>query len=179
MKLHSTLCATVLLVFGSAAASLAADSKRTAEFLLSSPLNHEGKEVTVDVALVKPVNWKSPFPELTFFQAMTMDRSDYKPGGVILVAVATEKSAAFAKKYGTDFEGRRDTDSLKGLFMVSGRRKIWVIDTTGQLEKLQTERKVSLPDEAAGPHMGGEFPGGPKGPGHPGHPGGPRRPQQP
>jgi hypothetical protein len=108
MKTPFLLSAVALTLFGSLAISEAADSKRTAEYLLSSPLTHEGKAVTVDVAAVKPVQWKSPLPELTFFHALTMDRIDRKPGGGILVAVPTAEAASFAKKYGTDFEGRHE-----------------------------------------------------------------------
>ncbi len=158
MKTPFFLSAVALALFGSLAASQAADSKRTAEYLLSSPLSHEGKTVTLDVAMVRPARWKSPFVEVTFFHAMTMDRMDRKPGGEILVAVPTAGAASFAKKYGTDFEGRFESDSLKGLFMASGPRRIWVIDTTGQLEKLMADRKAALPDEAGGRvGMGGEF----------------------
>lgn len=158
MKTPLLLSTVALALFGSLTASPAGDSKRTAEYLLSSPLSYEGKTVTLDVAMVQPVRWKSPFAEVTFFHAMTMDRVDRKPGGGILVAVPTADAASFAKKYGTDFEGRFDSDQLKGLFMASGPRKIWVIDTTGHLEKLMAERKVMLPDEAGGRvAMGGEF----------------------
>jgi hypothetical protein len=147
-----------LALFGSLAVGEAADSKRTAEYLLSSPLVHEGKTVTVDVAAVKPVHWKSPFPELAFFHAMTIDRVDHKPGGTILVAIPSAEAARFAKKYGTDFEGRYESDQLKGLFMASGPRKFWVVDVSGQLANLQADRKLSLPDEAGRPvAMGGQF----------------------
>lgn len=167
MKTPFLLSAVALTVFGSLALSQAADSKRTAEYLLSSPLSYEGKTVTLDVAAVQPVRWKSPFPELAFFQAMTLDRMDHKPGGVILVAVPAADSASFAKKYGTDFEGRFESDQLKGLFMASGPRKVWVIDMSGQLAKLLAERKELLPDEAGRPlAIGGKF-----GPGR-----GPRQP---
>ncbi len=158
MKAPIFLSTVALALFGSLAASPAADSKRTAEYLLSSPLSFEGKSVTLDVAMVKPARWKSPIAEVTFFHAMTMDRVDRKPGGDILVAVPTAEAASFAKKYGTDFEGRFDSDSLKGMLMAAGPRKVWMIDTTGQLQKLMAEHKVMLPDEAGG-HMamGGEF----------------------
>jgi len=167
MKTPFLLSIFVFTVAGTMAFSHAADSKRTAEYLLSSPLSYEGKTVTLDVAAVQPVRWKSPFPELAFFQAMTLDRMDHKPGGVILVAVPAADSASFAKKYGTDFEGRYESDQLKGLFMASGSRKVWVIDASGQLAKLQEEHKAMLPDEAGRPlAMGGKF-----GPGR-----GPRQP---
>ena len=167
MKTPFLLSTIALAVFGSLAVSQAADSKRTAEYLLSSPQTYENKAVTVDVAAVKPANWKSPFPELAFFHAMTLDRMDHKPGGAILVAVPAADSASFAKKYGTDFEGRFESDPLKGQFLAAGPRKIWVIDMSGKLAGLLAERKAMWPDEAGAPvAMGGRF-----GPGR-----GPRQP---
>jgi hypothetical protein len=158
MKTPSFLRCLAVVLLGTSGLSHA-DSKRTAEYLLSSPTQHEGQSVTVDVAVVQPVRFKSPFPELAFFHAMTIDRSDRKPGGVIMVAVPAEDGPKFAKKYGTDFEGRNDSDQLKGTLVASGPRRIYVIDTSGQLQKLQEERKQALPDDAL---MNG--PVGPKGP---------------
>lgn len=171
-----------LAVLGSTVIS-PAESKRTADYLLTTPLNFEGKDVTVDVAFVKPVHWVSPIPGISFFHAITIDRSDYQPGGVILVAIAADGSAAFAKKYGT--EPRRDADSLKGIFQAAGGRppgpppageaatdkpagpkhgtKIWIIDTTGQLQKLAEQHRLELPDENVDAAV--LPPGGPGGPG--------------
>jgi hypothetical protein len=136
------------IVLGFPICGRTAESKRTAEYLLSSPAAFEGREVTLDVAAVKPVQWKSPLPELAFFHALTIDRYDHKPGGSLLVAVPAAQSAAFAKKYGTDFDGRLDSDSLKGLFLASGPRKTWVLDTSGQLTQLLAERRAALPEDA-------------------------------
>jgi hypothetical protein len=102
-----------------------------------------------------------------------MDRSDKRPGGGILVVIPSEDSAKFAKKYGTDFDGRSDMTTLRGLFMVAGggrehgRPGIWVVDTTGKFKTLLEERRVSLPDDAAEPGGGFGGPGGPGGPGRP------------
>jgi len=166
MKTPIFLSLASLLAF--ATFTQAADSKRTADYLLTTPDAFVGKEVTVDIALVKPVHWTSPFPEITFFQAMTMDRQDRKPGGAILVAVNTSEAAKFAKKYGTNFEGRADVDQMKGVFENAGgpqRPKIWLIDTTGKLARLIAERKSQLPEGAGegfagGPGMRMPRPGG-------------------
>lgn len=147
MKTLACLCTLAAVL---AVPSLHADSKRTAEYLLSSPSEFEGKQVTLDVAMVQPVKWKSPLPEVAFFHAMTLDRVDHKPGGAILVAVPSAESAAFARKYGTDFEGRADSDPLKGAFIASGPRRVWVIDMTGRLPQLLAERKATLPDQIGG-----------------------------
>jgi len=162
-----------------------AESKRTANYLLTTPFAHEGKDVTLDVASVKPVRWVCPIPGITFFHAMTVERPEYRPGGAILVAVSSGNASSFAKKYGTSFE-RRDSDSLKGTFLaVGGKRpgsgpdtaanpapgprpgkKIWVIDTTGQLPKLIAEHKLEIPEEAANEGGGmGPGPGSRRGPG--------------
>lgn len=147
MKLQFLLL-IVLVICGTLTLSQAADSKRTAEYLLSSPESYEGKTVTVDVASVQPVHWKSPISELVFFHAMTRDRRDNKPGGTILVAVSAKEAAAFAKKYGTDFEGRNESDTLKGQFLSTGPRQVWVIDTSNQLASLLAKNRLMLPNEA-------------------------------
>ena len=163
-----------------------AESKRTANYLLTTPFAHEGKDVTLDVASVKPVRWVCPIPGITFFHAMTVERPEYRPGGAILVAVASGDASSFAKKYGTSFE-RRDSDSLKGTFLaVGGKRpgpgpetaanptsgpgpgkKIWVIDTTGQLQKLMEQNKLEIPEDAVneGGGLTGPGGGGRRGPG--------------
>ncbi len=163
---HIPRLSIAIVLLSTAIAS--AESKRTAEFLLSDPKAHQDQSVTVDVAMVKPVRWVSPLPEIAFFQALTIDRSDKKPGGGILVAVPSGDSAKFAKKYGTDFEGRNSSTILKGVFLAAGgqghhgHRGVWIIDTTGRLESLLKDRKVTLPDESGQGQGGQERPRGPK-----------------
>jgi len=160
------------LVLLAAAAPLlqASDSKRTAEYILTTPSDFEGKEVTLDVAFVKPVQWKSPVPELAFFRALTIDRQDKKPGGHILVIIPAADAAKFAKKYGTDFEGRNESNTLRGTFLAAPggkerHRRVWMIDTTGKAAELIKANKLEVNDE--GEMMGeGGGPGGPGGPGH-------------
>ena len=147
------------LVFLSALTPLlhAAESKHTVEYILATPSEFEGKEVTLDVSFVKPVQWKSPIPELAFFHAVTIDRRDKKPGGRILVAILAADAAKFSKKYGMDFEGRNASNDLKGVLLASPvragmRGRIWMIDTTGQAEALIKANKLRLPDlDAMGP----------------------------
>lgn len=156
------LAATVVLGFSSTSH---AESKRTAEYLLISPSDHQDKDVTVDVALVRPVQWVSPAPEFAFFRAMTIDRSDRKAGGEILVAVPASGAAAFARKYGTDFEGRYESDSLKGTFLSIGRAenreggRLWIIDTTGNLAKAIADKKLTLPTDGKVAEAGAGFRG--------------------
>jgi len=172
MNLKTTLTAAVALV---ALVSIShAESKRTAEYILSDPTAYQNKEVTLDVSFVKPVHWVSPFAGIAFFHAMTIDRTDKKPGGGILVAIPAVDSAKFAKKYGTDFDGRYDKDTLRGELIAGGgqrHRKMWLIDTTGKLSELMAKSKKDLPEDALDSDMGGGPKGG-KGPG--GRRGGPR-----
>ena len=139
-----------------------AQSKRTAEFLRLDPKSHVDKEVTVDVSMVKPVHWKSPIAEISFFQALTIDRTEDKSGGSILVAVPAVDAEKFAKKYGTNFDGRNDKDKLTGTFiLVSGQGPsgFWMIDTTGKLAQLIKDKKLVLPDAAKQLGDGGPGPG--------------------
>lgn len=147
----------------------AADSKRTAEYVLANFADYEGKEVTLDVAFVKPVHWKSPNPEFAFFRAFTMDRLDDKPGGGILVAIPAEDASKFSKKYGMDFEGRKESDTLRGVFLAAPARagkhpRVWIVDTTGKIPGLVKGQQFELPADAedGGPGEGGG--GGPRPP---------------
>lgn len=152
----------MLLLAVSAPLSLAGDSKRTAEYLIVNSAEYEGKEVQLDISFVKPVQWKSPIPELAFFHAITIDRRDHKRGGSILVAVKAVDSGAFAKKYGMDFDGRSDSDSLKGIFLAApgrghadkARARIWFVDTTGTAAELIKAKKLELME--GGPEDGKE-----------------------
>lgn len=164
---------TMLLLAFSAPISSAADSKHTAEYIIANSVEFENKEVTLDVSFVKPVRWKSPIPELVFFHVITVDRRDDKMGGGILVAVKAEDSAAFSKKYGMDFEDRRDRDSLKGTFLAAPGRdsnqrvrgRVWFVDTTGTAAELIQAKKLELvDDERNGDKEPGERRGKPKGP---------------
>jgi len=142
---------SLLLFVSSAPFGRAADSKRTSEYIIANSADYEGKEVSVDVAFVKPVQWKSPIADLAFFHALTIDRRDHKPGGHILVAVPAADSGSFAKKYGLDFDGRSDSDTLRGKFLASpgerGRASIWLIDTTGKAADLIKSKKLELKEE--------------------------------
>lgn len=146
----------------------AADSKRTAEYILATPGDFEGKEVTLDVAFVKPVRWKSPVPELAFFRVMTIDRRDDKPGGHILVAIPASEAGKFAKKYGMDFDGRGDSDTLRGTLLAGPGKgpdkmkhaRIWFIDTTGTAVELIKSDKLELIDDGPMDGSGGGAPGG-------------------
>lgn len=150
--MKTTQLLAMLLLAVSAPLSLAGDSKHTAEYIIANSAEYEGKEVQLDISFVKPVQWKSPIPDLAFFHAITVDRRDKKMGGSILVAVRAADSGAFAKKYGMDFDGRGDNDSLKGLFLTAPRResaekargRIWFVDTTGTAAELIKAKKLEL-----------------------------------
>ena len=147
--------------------ALAADD-RTASGILSDPYTYENKPVTLDVAVVRPVHFQSPLPQLAFFRAMTMDRSSRKPSGEIMVVVAADQSEKFAKKYGTEFT-RFQSTPLKGTLLASpgreeGRGKVWLIDTTGQAAELIQQKKLAISDDGnggpGGPHKRGPGPRG-------------------
>lgn len=153
---------TVVACFGLLSPSAQAESKRTAEYYLTTPATFEGKEVTLDVAMVKPVQWKSPLPEIAFFHAATIDRVDRKPGGEIMVAIPSANAEAFARKYGTEFKGRNDMTPLKGILTAVGggqegrHPKMWIIDATdGLLQKAIAEKRLNFPEEAGRPGQGG------------------------
>ncbi len=167
-------CLPLVLLAAVAPLLHAGDSKRTAEYILTTPTDFEGKEVTLDVAFVKPVHWKSRNPELAFFHVMTLDRRDRKPGGEILVAISSADSSKFAKKYGMDFEGRTESNPFSGVLVAAPggkmQGKIWLVDSTGKIADLVKQNKLVIEDEG---------PGGPGGPGPRGPGPGPHGPRKP
>ncbi len=151
----------VVVVLGLSSPLLhAAGSERTAEALLTTPAEFEGKQVTLDVGFVRPVRWKSPAEEFAFFHAVTMDRNDHKPAGEILVAIPAAEAAEFTKKYGTDYEGRYDKDVLTGMFIASpgrsAREQFWLVDTTGKLAEIIAQKKITLQDDLRSGSGGGD-----------------------
>lgn len=156
MKIQTLVSAVALTLFGVMGVSSAAESKRTVNYILSKPESFEGKEVTLDVAAVKPVKWKSPIPELMFFHALTLDRIDDKPGGTILVAVNKADSEAFIKKYGLNVDGRNDRDTMKGVLITVRKNNLWIVDHSGKLADILKEKEIDLPKEVAGDFGGPE-----------------------
>lgn len=158
-----------LILAAACATSAFAQSKRTAEYILSNPAAYEGKAVTLDVSMVKPVHWKSPLPEFQFFHALTLDRQARQPGGAILVAIPASESSSFAKKYGMNFEGRHNSTTLRGTLVAAARPgprhlRIFLVDTTGNLLTSIEKAKAELPEEAFADSGEAMFPGM----GHPG-----------
>lgn len=151
-RMKATHILTMVLLAASVPLSLAGDSKHTAEYIIANSSEFEGKEVKLDVSFVKPVQWESPMPELAFFHVITIDNRDEKAGGSILVAVKAAESGSFAKKYGMDFDGRRDSDPLRGVLMAAPgrgpaqqvRAGIWFIDTTGTAAELIKNKRLEL-----------------------------------
>jgi len=151
-----------ILLAASPALLHASDSKRTADYILTTPSEFEGKEVTLDVALVKPLNRKSQVEEIAFFHAATIDRQNHKGGGDILVVVLASEASDFAKKYGTNFEGRNQMTTLRGTLVASPRGphgQVWMVDTTGKAAALIKENKLDVDGGDGGPHGPGPGPG--------------------
>lgn len=138
----------------------AGDSKRTADYILATPADFEGKAVTLDVSFVKPVHWKSPLPDFAFFHAATLDLRDYRPGGNILVAIAAGDAGKFSQKYGLEFKGRNVSRILTGTLIAApgrgpgGGGVAWLIDTTGKVSELIKEKKFQILQDD-GPQNGG------------------------
>jgi len=153
-----------------ACAAHAAESKKTADYYLTTPADFAGKSISLDVVFVKPVHFQSPIPDISFFHVVTIDKRERRPGGEILAAVATDQASAFASRYGTNFSDTQ-SKSLQGTLLSSPtrgpeHRGIWFVDTTGKLAELISSKKIEFDPEAAaqggqgGPGGGGPGPGG-------------------
>jgi len=148
-----SLLAVVTLTASLSTLAVASDA-RTASGILSTPYTYENQPVTLDVAMVRPAHTQSPIPQLAFFHVMTIDRTDRKPAGEILVSVPAEQAEKFAKKYGTDFT-RFESNALKGTLLASpgregGQGKIWFVDMSGQAAELIQQKKLTLADDEGG-----------------------------
>ena len=128
----------------------AADSKHTAKYILNNSAQYEGKEVSLDVAFLELVHWKSPDPKIGFVRARTKDRINGSDGGFILVAIPASDAEKFTRKYGLS-TSRRDTDTLRGVLnsaRVRGAKRgngVWVLDTTRHLQDLLKNGNFELP----------------------------------
>lgn len=97
----------------------------------------------LQVAFVKPVNWKSPIKGVAFFHAATMDRRERKNGGWILVAVTEDDAAKFSKRFGTAPDGMQ-TRRMRGIFHVTPNTKgtkVWYVDYEGANGKALEDAK--------------------------------------
>jgi len=133
MKTYSPLLAVATLV---CLAFPEAAFARTANHILANPDQHHEKTVTVDVAYLRPVRWKSPVPEVAFFHAITYDKRAKSPGGAILLAFPESSRESMIRRYGVVRDGNARVVGTKPLRatlrnMGEGRRRgIWYLDQT-------------------------------------------------
>ncbi|MDD5260830.1 MAG: hypothetical protein PHD76_03180 [Methylacidiphilales bacterium] len=103
--------------------SVRANTSYSADYYLTTPDAFQGQMVTLDVVNLKPVNFKSPIPELAFFHMMTWDRSKGIPGGEIMLVAPATDARNLMKKYGGKMPrpgmGPPDVEKLKGVFTLS------------------------------------------------------------
>ena len=106
-----------------------ATTNYSADYYLTTPDAYEGQMVTLDVMGVRPVNFKSPVPDLAFFFMQTWDRTKNMPGGDIMLVAPAADARAIMKKYGGKMPGpgpgmhpgmsTANTEKMKGLFTLS------------------------------------------------------------
>jgi hypothetical protein len=142
----------------------AARHPNTAEWYLANASDYEGKEITLDVAMVKPAHWKSPDPGIAFFHALTFDKKEDQRGGAILMMVPDSLRGKIVKKYEMNVDrGNLDnTDRLKGVLRVIPRKRpgkgLYVLDYEGlawplikdKVEKMELEENAEQSDFDAG-----------------------------
>jgi hypothetical protein len=124
VALSSLLAGVVPAIAGNA------PGKHTADYYLISPKEYEGKSISLDVAMVKPVLRASPLPGIQFFEARTFDQLNHNWGGSMLIAVLQADAKAFARKYGTTVDGIRRpnvlaarTNRLMGTLLIAGEAR--------------------------------------------------------
>ncbi len=139
----------------------------TVDFYLTTPDQYKGLMINLDVKGVRPVEFKSPIPELAFFQMTTWDKQKNRPGGhIMLVAPATE-STNIMRKYGDDMRRGGDVDRMRGLLILSPggpegpaptdapappqghrprgpHRQMWMIDYEGRCSAIIEAHKAEM-----------------------------------
>jgi hypothetical protein len=168
-----------------------ANTTYSADYYLTTPEAYEGQMVTLDVMGVRPVNFKSPVPELAFFIMQTWDRTKNMPGGDIMLIAPSADARTIMKKYGSKIPGpgpgmrpgmsTANTEKMKGVFTLSPGGKphhegekpgTGVADKGEKSETAGSDAKPSA-ENGQGPNGFHPEPGmrheehGPHGPAHP------------
>lgn len=91
-----------------------AASAESANHYLANPEKYEGKQVKLDVRVIRPVPWKSPVEDIRFFHAFTEDKKQNALAGVILVAVPATEAEKFTGEYSLSATTKSET--LRGVF---------------------------------------------------------------
>ncbi len=138
--------------------NLAAD---TANQILANPDKYKGKEVSLDVALLRPIRWASPVDDFAIFHAMTYDKREKAPGGEILIVVPESSREELVRRYGVAVDGNRrnvSTRSLRGNLQTTrgGAGGLFYLDLTdGAAAEIITEQAVKIRPRAHSARPGG------------------------
>lgn len=92
-------------------------ASNTVDYYLTTPDNFKGTMVNLDVAGVRPVEFKSPVPELAFFHMRTWDKTKNQPGGHIILVAPASESTDIMHRYGDD--SRHYATRMHGVLILS------------------------------------------------------------
>ncbi len=131
--MRTTRTLTLILAVSLGAAPLA--PAESANHYLADPGKYEGKQVKLDVRVVRPVPWTSPIEAIRFFHAFTEDKKRNALAGVILVAVPASEVDRFTDEY--SMSATRRSETLRGVFRSMPTRstrkpRVYLIDYQGR-----------------------------------------------
>lgn len=94
-------------------------ASNTVDYYLTTPEQFKNMMVNLDVKGVRPVEFKSPIPDLAFFHMTTWDKQKNRPGGHIMLVAPASLATTIMKKYGNDMRRGGDIDRMRGILMLS------------------------------------------------------------
>ncbi|MCC6355927.1 MAG: hypothetical protein IT577_18725 [Verrucomicrobiae bacterium] len=137
--IHPTTLALAALLAASAAASA-----ESANHYLANPEQWEGKQIKLDVRVVRPVPWQSPVEDLRFFHAFTEDKKQNALAGMILIAVPATDVKKFTDEY--SLSATRASESLRGILRSTPTRnakrpRVFFVDYAGRCADIIAKHK--------------------------------------
>lgn len=115
---NTTLRITGILALVFAWANLTQAASNTVDYYLTTPEQFKNMMVNLDVRGVRPVDFKSPIPELAFFHMMTWDKQKNAPGGHIMLVAPAANATSIMRKYGAGMH-RGEIERMRGVLILS------------------------------------------------------------
>ncbi len=139
------LFALFALTFSTAAHAESFAGEDSARHYKSNPEKYDGEYVDVDCVFVTRINGGPQIEGVTFFVAHTKDDDNRARGGMIVVAVLSDKADNFVRKYGNAPDIQRgaaekvDSKRLRGIFHQLDRGHVYIDVSGGEAHELILE----------------------------------------
>lgn len=127
----------------------------SANYYLATPEKYEGKNIKLDVRVVRPVHWTSPVEGIRFFHVFTEDKRHNALAGAMLVAVAAGQAEKFVDEYG--LRATTASETMRGvlrsaLTQKKGGSKLYFVDYEGKCADILVKvGAITLGEEESSP----------------------------